>query len=375
MIKSSHLSGIIKTAPSENGLQKLFSSWSSVSLNFVSWCLKMDPQSRPTSEELLKHKLFTYDDFANNFLRKLRQKVIMEFNENPLLRHVRDRVISSTDRISRRDELNKPKKLSQTSETLSKQNLEPHKWQIKVGEAVKRKLSNDTINSCDNISTSDRNLNALRTNQKRSFQSIQSKESSLQTMIKEKISQEFASTQKLNQNFVLPPTTQKRRSDIENLQKPSGSVTKLNQKSDILRPASVQKEETDPSSPPRFQSLQSNLSDFKSPSRASLNSQNILHPSISNICFCKEPIKQKSILQTIQNTSIRNTFHQLPLANPPRGQYIRKIDKGLYCEPPIIIPDSINQNSNVDMNFLNKMKKKEKPKYDEFTLPTCPGGK
>lgn len=387
MTKNAQLRGMIRSAANDStGLYKAFPNWHHLSLDFLGSCMKMDPQTRPTADELLKHHFFTHDRFPQKYLPILREKVVIEFNENPLLRKLKSEILSSTDRTDRREEV-RPRRSSQ---------MDPPKWRINLTEgSIKRKFSCDTVNSCDSISGSDKNFNIIKSSQKlisnsqvNQFQSIP-KQTSLQTMIKEKVSKEILSTPKLtHSNFDTSNITAK-QSEIQMLQKTLESLSKLSQKSENNRPISAQKEEKigspltlNPPSPPQFQSLQPALSDFnKSPSISSQHSQNILHPSINNICFGKEPPKKSpNILQSIQNASLKTTFNQVPLINPPRGQqYLKRLERNVFLDTMLMNVEPLAQ-SNINsgpawLNNIGSNRKKDKIKNDEFSLPNVPGGK
>ena len=49
-------------------------------------CLKLDPTERSSCTQLLQHKYFTHDKFAEKFTVELRQKVQKEYEDNPLLK-------------------------------------------------------------------------------------------------------------------------------------------------------------------------------------------------------------------------------------------------------------------------------------------------
>ena len=55
-------------------------------MNFVAACLNVDPNKRPTTEELAKYSLFCHDNFQVWFLQDLQQKLQEEFISNPLLK-------------------------------------------------------------------------------------------------------------------------------------------------------------------------------------------------------------------------------------------------------------------------------------------------
>ncbi|XP_044758807.1 cyclin-dependent kinase-like 2 [Coccinella septempunctata] len=99
MSKSSALREIKAASPqSSNSLHRNFEDWPTNTLDILASCLKMDPSLRATSEELLRHSYFTHDNFPQIFLPALREKVLMEYNSNPLLRKVKAEILYSTDR-------------------------------------------------------------------------------------------------------------------------------------------------------------------------------------------------------------------------------------------------------------------------------------
>ncbi|XP_016837136.1 cyclin-dependent kinase-like 1 [Nasonia vitripennis] len=71
-------------------LRALLPSCSSTCLDFLSQCLRMDPETRPSCANLLQHPLFMQDCFAEKFLLELRDYVAQEASENPLLQMRRD---------------------------------------------------------------------------------------------------------------------------------------------------------------------------------------------------------------------------------------------------------------------------------------------
>ncbi|CAD7088233.1 unnamed protein product [Hermetia illucens] len=71
-------------------LMELFPDWNRDSLDFLTQCLVMDGSLRPSTACLLKHDLFTRDDFTENFLPELRSKINQETQMNPLLKRMSD---------------------------------------------------------------------------------------------------------------------------------------------------------------------------------------------------------------------------------------------------------------------------------------------
>lgn len=71
-------------------LRALLPNCSSTCLDFLSQCLRMDPDTRPSCANLLQHPFFMQDCFAEKFLLELREYVAQEASENPLLQMRRD---------------------------------------------------------------------------------------------------------------------------------------------------------------------------------------------------------------------------------------------------------------------------------------------
>ncbi|KRT83023.1 protein kinase, partial [Oryctes borbonicus] len=152
MAKSSQLRGMARSAANEsNGLYRAFSNWSLLSLDFLVSCMKMDPQYRPSAEALLKHNYFTHDRFPQRFLPALREKVLLEFNANPLLRKYKADILLSSDR---REEIRQRRSLQ----------ADPPKWKISLTESnsIKRKFSCDTVSSGCEVSDKSP-LNVIKT--------------------------------------------------------------------------------------------------------------------------------------------------------------------------------------------------------------------
>lgn len=76
-------------------LRNIFPSWSSVSLDFLSQCLRMDPDARPNCSTLLDHFLFLQENFSEKFLKELKIYVAKESYLNPFSRKkIQDRKAS-----------------------------------------------------------------------------------------------------------------------------------------------------------------------------------------------------------------------------------------------------------------------------------------
>nr|CAD7589127.1 unnamed protein product [Timema genevievae] len=81
---------------SARSLFKLFPSWPHVALDLLTLCLKLDPNQRPNSGELMVHSYFTQDRFSERFLSELRTKIQQEFQGNPLLRKYQTTLVVSS---------------------------------------------------------------------------------------------------------------------------------------------------------------------------------------------------------------------------------------------------------------------------------------
>lgn len=69
-------------------LHQMFPDWNRDCLDFLQLCLKMDGNQRPDTGKLLKHDLFTRDNFVETFLIELRSKLAHELQGNPLLKRM-----------------------------------------------------------------------------------------------------------------------------------------------------------------------------------------------------------------------------------------------------------------------------------------------
>nr|CAD7400465.1 unnamed protein product [Timema cristinae] len=81
---------------SARSLFKLFPSWPHVALDLLTLCLKLDPNQRPNSGELMVHSYFTQERFSERFLSELRSKIQQEFQGNPLLRKYQTTLVVSS---------------------------------------------------------------------------------------------------------------------------------------------------------------------------------------------------------------------------------------------------------------------------------------
>lgn len=69
-------------------LSQMFPNWNRDSIDFLNQCLRMDGNARPDSMTMLKHELFSRDNFLDTFLSELRTKLSQEMQVNPLLKRI-----------------------------------------------------------------------------------------------------------------------------------------------------------------------------------------------------------------------------------------------------------------------------------------------
>lgn len=329
---------------------KKFPSWSLQAIDFLTSCLKMDPAQRHSAEDLLKHTYFLHDKFPQRFLPALREKVNIEFN-NPLLRKFRTEILMSTDK---KDE-----------SKMRRPFLNDSKWRITLSEgSMKRKLSSDTVNLSENstdknlitLSNTQQRLNVLQRNNQSQFIRQPSREKPIRSVNPE------------NNNAI----------EMEMLEKSLESLAKFHNKNEELRPASAEKqnnlENLLPSgSPPPFHSLHYGFGD----SNKSPNVHPILHPSINNISFNKNPPKKSpNVLQSIHTGQLK--FTQVPLLSNSRAKFMKKTERNAPPENLFGTGDQSNWNNTpVWFNSFNsnvQKKKERKHKADDFSLPNLPGG-
>ena len=79
------MSGLHLPPGASTPLATAYPSWSARALAFITACLHLSPNSRPSAQTLLAHEFFLHDNFPDIFLPELRQKVQQEFNGNALL--------------------------------------------------------------------------------------------------------------------------------------------------------------------------------------------------------------------------------------------------------------------------------------------------
>lgn len=284
----------------------------------------MDPALRATTEELIRHIYLNHDRFVEKFLPKLRQKVLQEYHENPLIRKYQADILTASD--DRRQDLYQDR---------YGKKLETPKWKINLQDPfIKRKTSYV------------------------SFSSFKTHESSMESKISDSFnskSYQSSINSELKNNGAKLGTTLFRleqRKQMDKTKNKEGNDTKEN--SD--RPSSDKNIElhlTSPS-PPLFQSLQPDCN-------RTTFSQNILHPTINNLSFVqKEQKRNSNLCQPNSNRGKESlgktlqagyTRSPIPVTQQPREHYLKRLSRGLVLDV-----NQLNENTNSPllMNLSNK---------------------
>ena len=76
-------------------------------------CLKLDADDRPTCSQLLRHELFTNDNFAQRFQQELKARIQKEQVDNPLLRSQKSHSSHSKEDAENKDNKKKKDKKAQ----------------------------------------------------------------------------------------------------------------------------------------------------------------------------------------------------------------------------------------------------------------------
>ncbi|CAH1972671.1 unnamed protein product [Acanthoscelides obtectus] len=329
------------------GLQKHFSSWTPLALEFLSCCLRMDPTHRLSCTDLLKHRYFTHDRFPQRFLPSLRNKVNTELS-SPLLRKLKTEILMSTDK---RDE----RRTTLTNWTIS----------LKEG-SMKRKLSGDTTAS-EVISNARYSIfDKISMNQKReNNQNRGTLDSSISTP---------------------QPKTNPNGAEIQMLEKSLQSLVRLsNPKLDQkARPSTAERNATThimlTESPPPFQSLHFGIGNFSNNKSSTGGGQNVLHPAISNISFGREGQKRSPI----NLAGLNGKLSQAPLFVNTRSNFLKKLDRNLVVENIYATGDHHHgqlwggapvwlSGLATPANPKKREQRDPKSKSEEFTLPNLPG--
>lgn len=396
MMKNPSFKGAKKIHNLESSIYKIYDTWQSLASEFLTYCMKMDPNLRPTANELLKHSYFAEDNFSERFIPNLRERVKQEFNENALLRQYKADLFFADIR-SRKQEI----KVHKPSYTESK------KWHINLSqESVKRKLSSDASHEGSFDSRSLLNLNrmsqrfavAQRLSQCPKNTALQSlKREEKPTRHTEPSLNKYSTITSNTNNTTYSKLYRDKGESINNLKFPTqhtiqkdsrlekalGLLSKLNQKNQY-RPKSSNKDITAFSSnlspsPPDFQSLQSNS--FREHAQSTKSpSHTVLHPTITNINFLKDSKEFKKspyLIQSVHNVSLQSVFNnQVPLTNHPKAPF-KRLDRTVCVETTT---PNLEKNSRFKSppewlaTIAIGQNKHNKGKVHEFSLPTVPGG-
>lgn len=397
MMKNPSIKGVKKICNLESSIYKIFDTWQSLASEFLTYCMKMDPNLRPTANELLKHSYFSEDHFAERFIPNLRERVKQEFNENALLRQYKADIFFADTR-PRKQEI----KIQKPTYTENK------KWNINLNqESVKRKLSSDASHEGSFDSRSLVNLNRIsqrfavaqrlsQCQKNTTLQSLKREEKPARmTHTEPSLIKYGTNTSNTNAttysklyrdkaesiNNAKYPTHHIAQKDSR-LEKALGLLSKLNQKNQY-RPKSSNKDLTALSSnlspsPPDFQSLQSHsfreiAQSTKSPPHA------VLHPTITNINFpkdSKELKKSPYLIQSVNTISLQSVFHnQVPLNNHLKASF-KRLDRSVCVETTTPNLEKLGRFKSPPewLATIAIGQNKHKGKVNEFSLPTVPGG-
>lgn len=149
-----------------SSLSQLFPEWSRDSLDFLTQCLKMDTNSRPDTDYLLKHDLFIRDDFLDYFLPELKAKIGQEVQSNPLSRRM---AANSGKKNLSGDDKHKTEKII----TINKKSLDEHKLMnskeriAQIGLSLlssSQYYSNNNSNISNNSTTNNNQLKSMSNN-------------------------------------------------------------------------------------------------------------------------------------------------------------------------------------------------------------------
>lgn len=239
------------------------------------------------------------------------------------------------------------------------------KWRFTLTEgSMKRKLSSDTLSISENnivdknlisLASSQQRLNALQRNNQAQLIRQPSREKPIKNM-------------NLDTNNGI---------EMQMLEKSLESLAKFHSKES--RPASANKHSAremllSSGSPPPFHSLHFGFGDTnKSP-----NTHAVLHPSINNISFNKNPPKRSpNVLQSMHTGHVKLT--QVPLLGTSKSKFIKKVERNAPAENLFGTGDHCGwSNTPIWLSSLNangQKKKEKKNKPDDFSLPNLPGGK
>lgn len=328
-------------------LSKIFPSWSPFALEFVGCCLKMDPTLRPCSSELLKHPFIVKDNFAEQFLPELRQRIIQEFQCNPLLRKYQSAVLlGSGPRRSGGGGGGGGGGEDRSMPVRRSSFMEPPRWKLNLigenGSGDSRRSSVD-MNKC--VSTRRKLSEAM----------------------------DISPEESENRHFQFQSSNQ--------MDEASAREVLI----DVQAP-----------SPAPFQSLQAfqgsqtpgrNASEFYSSTPIQNNLQ-VLHPSINNLCFGSGGVKRSPLPPSVRRDSnfVSKTLqtginpNTIPFA--PRTQLIRRLDRppgGIHMDASVL--GSLGEPTTPPPWLCKRGASRDGTQWrngkniDDFSLPNVPGGK
>ncbi|XP_065352812.1 cyclin-dependent kinase-like 2 [Cloeon dipterum] len=140
----------VGSAVTPANLYEMFPTWPRLSLDFTSACLRLDPNSRPPTGELLQHTYFTHDGFPGAFLPELKARMQQECQNNPLL----SRRFSNTANSARsRGEAPQPPQSASDLDSLLPTTLMSSRLSEnnRLGSGPRRKLQEPAAEKRDNL--------------------------------------------------------------------------------------------------------------------------------------------------------------------------------------------------------------------------------
>ncbi|RZF41845.1 hypothetical protein LSTR_LSTR005307 [Laodelphax striatellus] len=304
-------------------LMMKFPSWSSGAIDFLFACLRLDPNDRANSNQLLDHNFFTHDDFPLHFLPDLQSKIHQEFQSNILLR-----------RYQMNPELEKVRGYRRTSQT------DLPRWRISLVER-----QNNPISPLVAVNGSGGN---------------------------QVDNENFCDGQKLSEGST-PMDMNPATDEVESMPAGRDRFNILSKYSPLLGGAGVgtgvvgapplgqsrsrQSTAEGPSSPAHhFHSLGSDLS-------LAAHSNQHLSLNSSQAFPIQSPIKNVSFSSNFRNDFKKNMSRIGPgLAVIPRANLIQRVAMDSYCDSEFAVKRTMNAHN-------------RKNTYDDFSLPNLPGAK
>ncbi|KAL0274825.1 UNVERIFIED_CONTAM: hypothetical protein PYX00_002857 [Menopon gallinae] len=307
-------------------LHKLFPTWSTITQDFVACCLRMDPNLRPTASELLRHPFIMKDNFAEEFIPDLRQRIVQEFQCNPLLRKYQSAVLTESGRRGR----------DETEVVRRPTFAEPPRWKLSflTEDGDSRRASVDLNNTPSRRRLGEAMEMAGEESENRPYPSS------------------FSGS---NETAAVDNST-----DIQASPAPFQSLQSYPQSSQT--PCKI-------------------VNDLYSSTPVQSNPQ-VLHPSINTISFGSGRTKKSPFNPATRrdssyiSKSLQVNPHMLPF--PPRTQLIRRLDRppgGIHLDQTVF--ESLGEPNTPQSWISRRGPSREQPQWrnskNDFSLPNVPG--